>query len=292
MDKYIMQAFANVMAKYATALGPPVILTDAEYAEKQKHELNKNNSEPFRFSMFVEISPLRLVALSGFQKALDQPLDTFGAANFMDFIELIHPDYREAYLNWGSLAYKLANEERKNVVPFRDWHRTCVPLRYGETDTYYWCDQAGTAARIDKDGNMVAHLNVYERKELLRPENVNRMSPFSSGKNASETEWDKRLWAMMRPVLKEDRYRVFEKEQKEKLTARRYQILCLYAQGHTREKVCELLGIKADTLREHNGGILKAIFRIMAHQHKSAPEAAKYLKEKGIIDCPTTGGLI
>jgi hypothetical protein len=82
--------------------------------------------------------------------------------NYEDCLQLINPEWRPIYLQFGLAAYKLAKERIPKLTQKSVTYSVMVPLRQMD-GSYCWYDQVARPIQFDVNGRMVAHLNTYHR---------------------------------------------------------------------------------------------------------------------------------
>ena len=90
---------------------------------------------------------------------------------------------------WGIASYKFAFEIKDIVKPLQQSYRITIPLRRHDNQ-YYWYSHHSTALRIDKEGNLIAHLNSYYYEGKWSEDNLRPFEACICHKNEPQPKWE------------------------------------------------------------------------------------------------------
>lgn len=94
------------------------------------------------------------------------------------YIQLIHPAYLVEYLEWARATYAYVAEKSKKrlMEPMRMSFRMDFPLKLKD-GKFYWTQIEAYPLQLDKDNNMITHLNAYK---VIKPyEETGRRQPLA-----------------------------------------------------------------------------------------------------------------
>jgi len=267
MDKPVNFNFDEIYAlvesqkELTKLIGPPVDLNDKEYNEYLK---KLKDNQDYAFCMVVDLRIQEIVFQNRIKDVLGVKTDTLKG-----FLKLMHTAYLEEFLKWGGATIKTVLELKESVKPLEIAHQITIPLK-GNDGKYYWYQQRGKAIRVDKDGQMVSHINTYHYDGELREDNLKYLEPIISYKGKPKKEWEE-LIRLNKDVIGE-------------FTKAEIKVMELYAKGYKNAKeIAESTSRKVSVIREHNANIKRKGERIFKVKFTDAKNVALSCKDKGYI---------
>lgn len=79
-----------------------------------------------------------------------------------EYFELIHDEWWKLYLIFGLAAYGVGKQYAEELAQVRASNQIKIPLRVNTEGKYVWFNQVSIPAAFDAEGNMTAHVNVYQ----------------------------------------------------------------------------------------------------------------------------------
>lgn len=95
-----------------------------------------------------------------FQYYLSEYFGMKRAAMLNDFFEHIHPDYKDAYLQWAKSIYMTVAMDREIINVLDSCYKIMLPLRKGDGE-YYWVLQESYALQLDGEKQLISQFNTY-----------------------------------------------------------------------------------------------------------------------------------
>jgi hypothetical protein len=187
LGKTIVQSFF-FQKSLAKNMGEPVHWTDAETREFL-HSLGDNHLMANSFAVAMDLKSTEPF----FEMNMDKYLDYKGAFTVEKYFWAVHLDYLEEYLKWTQSIYLYAIELKGVLRPMQQSFRLAVPLKLKNVG-YHWVLMQAFPLQMDKDNNMVSHLNIYTP---LRPFDPKEKIPLIGDlwdKHARQEEWTQGLW--------------------------------------------------------------------------------------------------
>lgn len=256
-----------LLAELASTIGEAVDLTDEQADQYLKeHILN----QPLSSDSFYTVMNLKKQALTF----------SHGCGSFFGIDELTYPyffnqilePYRNFFLAYGAAVYASAFDpaNKKMVQPLKQEYRTMIPLR-NRAGKFYWVTQVSFPLQLDKDHNLISHLNIYRvglaynnwEKWAIKGEMLEKNLPNSDFAVKMEQYFKDFLGAMFGP--------------------RKIEILHLYARGSTTNEIASRLSISKKTVYTHNKDILDKSNRLLYSNYSNVKDVAAGLLANGYL---------
>jgi hypothetical protein len=259
------------LQKLTATFGPPVDLDDeayANYLNKLRTSIDGEGTD-LRFYLVLNITTLELEFLCGLNRALGYPDDT----SYKGILQLIHPEYLRPYLMWGMSAYKTGFTMKQLLQPLKISYRVSLPLLHSN-GKYYWYSQHTTPIRVDKDHNLICHLNSYAYEGEW---SIYNQRPFEACLSRNNTQFEV-LENKMHEILATDfildNFRNSEVE-----------LLQLYIDGAQNAKAImeRREGWSKHVVYEYNKNVLKKAKALFNYDFREARDVALYFREKGYL---------
>lgn len=197
------------------------------------------------------------------------------------YIQLIHPAYLVEYLEWATATYAYVAEKsrQRQMEPMRMSFRMDFPIKLkdGKNGKFYWTQIEAYPLQLDKDNNMITHLNAYK---VIRPyEETRRRQPLAG--EMWDTQFLDEAWtrglnrqkSLQRPFVPTPAER--------QILDLLYQNPCL-----SNKEIASALGKDPNTINQHNKNILaKARESFFPLLFADVRDVAKFLF-KNIYDGP------
>jgi hypothetical protein len=177
--------FMRVLTRHITE---PIHLTE-EACQKVFDDLKTNAIMSQKFALVLNIKTQTI----DFQLNTDSFLSYKGQFDLKKFFDAVHPDFIIDYLRWGQAVYSYAIKNRDLLEPMNQSARITIPLKLSD-GKYHWVLQEALPLQVDKDNNLVSHLNIYTiLYELEEKEDVKLESRIYN-KGFEMKEWTKVVW--------------------------------------------------------------------------------------------------
>lgn len=270
--------FNSLLDHLSQTVTEPVAMTDEEvkaYIEmlREKHVTTE------RFYIVASVLSTQLPYHIGALEKLDLASAFFDAD---DYLRLIHPDYFEDYILYSCSAYEYITLRKEELAPLRQSIRVTLPLRY-KNGKYRWTRLAILPLQMDKERNLITHLNCYTVLESFSEKEPHRPLKFD-------------IW-------EENHYRVIELEQWTqelqrlrntklpfRLTRMEQTILDIIREnpGFRNADLAETLQKKKNNIEKHNKNILakaKESFPMLFSENKKVRlrELSEYLQRQSAL---------
>lgn len=164
------------------------------------------------------------------------------------YLQLVHPHYFRQYLEWAWAGYRYIDKKSKRgeLEPFNVYFCISFPIKM-RNGKYHWTRMEVCPLQVDKDHNMITHLNRYT---VLEPYDEKPEKPLIGeiwDENFLNENWTKELGREKFFHLS-----VFV------LTPVQRQIVDIFYQnpGYTNRDVAAALNKKLNTIERHNKDIL------------------------------------
>lgn len=177
--------FLKSLTKY---FGPPVHLSD-EACQKFLTDLENDPLMSNRFALMANIKTFDIVWQLNFDKFFKYK----GKLTVDKFFFKIHPDYLIDYIKWGEACYLYAAEIKDQLIPLQQMTRITIPMKLKD-EQYYWVLQEAIPLQLDKDNNMITHIQLYS---IIRPFEKKEELPFVGyvwDEGFKHEEWSKAIW--------------------------------------------------------------------------------------------------
>ncbi|HOY20633.1 MAG TPA: hypothetical protein PLC89_25200 [Haliscomenobacter sp.] len=197
------------------------------------------------------------------------------------YIGQVHQDHVHDYLDWAHAIYTyLANKSKAGELkPMKTTVRMSFPIKMRD-QKYYWTRMEVFPLQLDKNGNMITHLNSYKTLE-----------PYQGPKPLIGEIWEEHIYS---PAWTKELGRMRIMHVSFTLTSEERRILDFqFTNPDLRiEDVAQILNKKKPTIEKHNKNILakaKECFpKLFEGKEKkvSVRELAIYLNQYGYFDGP------
>jgi hypothetical protein len=254
--------------QYSQMIGDPVNISEEDYkifVEEQKAYLNLPWNKS-KFLLFSNMKTERLEQCLGLKEVMGwtEPLSV------ETYFRMIHPDYLAPYLYWSMAVYELSQEVRSKLKPMQQVLQMQLPLLH-YSGTYYWCFMKGFPLRLDKDNNLVLHLNIYVRMEELTDFNHRILEPILIERIDIMNAWTQVLREKMKKIVLST------------LNNKTQEVMRLSIEGKKSEQIAEIMGVSVNTVMMYKKNILRSGQSFCGKVFKDADEVARYFRSMGWV---------
>jgi hypothetical protein len=173
-----------------------------------------------------------------------------------------------AYLYWSRAIYELSLELQHLVKPLQQAFQWQVPLRH-QSGKYFWCTIQALPVRLDKNYNMVVHLNIYQRMEEVTKYNQRILEPILVERLTIMEHWNVMLREKMKKIVLST------------LNNKEQEVMRLSLEGNKSEKIAKLMEISVNTVMSYKKNILRRGQSFCGKVFKDADEVAQYFRSMG-----------
>jgi DNA-binding CsgD family transcriptional regulator len=253
---------------YASILEEPIDLNAADYADFIKDQTaqlqlgwNKN-----KFMLFTNMKTVTVDTAPG----MTDVMGWTDGINVETYFRYIHPDYLAAYLYWSRAIYELSIELKHLVKPLQQAFQWQVPLRH-QSDKYFWCTIQALPVRLDKNFNMVVHLNIYQRMEEMTNYNQRILEPILVERLVVMEKWNVMLREKMKNIVLST------------LSNKEIDVMRLSIEGKKSEQIGKELGVSKNTVMMYKKNILRRGQSFCGKVFRDADEVARYFRSMGWV---------
>lgn len=153
------------------------------------NSLGENHMMANRFAFAIDLKLNRPF----FTMNMEKYLDYIGELTVEKYFNHIHIDYLEAYIKWSLSVYLHVKNKKDLLVPMEQCSRIALPMKLKKTG-YHWVLSEIFPLQMDKDNNMVTHLNILTP---LRPFDSREKIPLVGdlwNKHIRVEEWSQDVW--------------------------------------------------------------------------------------------------
>ena len=269
-DDYMNQ----LTAKYTEA----VKLTNEEVQESMKR---LEEELPFGVDFYIVMSSVsdEITYPIGIRENLPVP---DGKLRDIDYFQLIHPDYMIDYLEWAQACYTFVDGKSRlgQMEARKTSYRLTFPILRNDGE-YWWVRMAVTTLQLDKNNNVITHLNSYafispfDEKEIPRPL-IGEI--WGEAPKALLTSWTRELRKQKNLI------RLFQITE----TERHILEISSYHPDYKSADIASMLSKKTNTIERHRRNIIakaKDAFPVFQdRQRLTIKEIADLLKSQHFFD--------
>ncbi len=148
------------LTKFVNSLRTEKSSTELYYSDEECQQFfesiqnNPLSKKHFYLAIYLPTSEI------SFQYYLSDFLGLKYHVTLLDFLDHIHPNYKNSFLHWAKSAYLTVANERSLLNILDNSYKIIVPLRNLNGD-YYWVLQESYALQIDEHQQLISQFNTY-----------------------------------------------------------------------------------------------------------------------------------